>query len=99
MSDWLQIILALLMVLLLLSPLLVPAAFFMAQVFLLERRPPYLLLILPIVSGVAAFGWFPSRQNEIFRVFYCLDTLSAFAGSVVGGIVCAAANWKRWLKR
>lgn len=99
MSDWLQIILALLMVLLLLSPLYVPAACFMAQVFLLERRPPYLLLILPIVSGAAAFGWFPSHWNEMARVFYCLDTLGAFAGSVLGGIVCAAANWKQWLKK
>ena len=58
-----------------------------------------LLLLLPIVTGLLAFGWFPSRQNELFRVFYCLDTLGAFVGSTVGGIVCAAVNWKQWIRK
>ena len=99
MSDWLRLILPpLLMILLLLSPFFIPAICFAAQLFLCERKP-YLLLILPIVSGVAAFGWFPSDHYEIVRVFYCLDTLGAFAGSTLGGIVCAAANWKRWLRK
>lgn len=94
MPEWVPIVLALPMVLLLLSPLLVPIACFAVQVCLLEHRPAPLLL-LPFVTGALAFGWFPSRQNGIFRVFYCLDIFGAFAGSILGGIVCAAVNWRQ----
>ena len=98
MSEWVQVILAALMVLLLLSPLYVPVVCFAVQVFLSEHCPP-LLLLLPVVTGALVFGWFPSNRNELFRVFYCLDMFGALVGSILGAIVCTAANWKMWFKR
>lgn len=81
--------------LLILSPLALPVACFAAQVFLFDRRPP-LLLLLPVLTGLMAFGWFPEHWNEFARVLYVLDAFGAFVGSVAGGVVCAAANWRKW---
>ena len=82
MSEYLQMLAA---TLLFLSPLLAAGLCAGAQI-LLARKSLALLAILPAATAVL-FCLYPLDQNWLFQLFYMLNTVAAFAGSVAGAFV------------
>ena len=71
--------------LLFLSPLSSAGLCAWAQV-LLARRRLALLAILPAATAVLVC-LYPLDQNWVFQLFYMLNTVAAFAGSLAGAFV------------
>ena len=82
MSEYLHMLAAWL---LFLSPL--PAAGLCAGAqILLARKHLALLAVLPAASAIL-LCLYPLDQNWLFQLFYMLDAVAAFAGSVAGAFV------------
>ena len=82
MSEYLQMLAAWL---LFLSPLLAAGLCAGAQI-LLARKRLALLAALPAVTAVL-FCLYPLDQNWLIQLFYMLNTVAAFAGSLAGAFV------------
>lgn len=82
MTEYLHMISA---TLLFLSPLAAAGLCAWAQI-LLARRHLALLTILPVATAVL-FCLYPLDQNWVFQLFYMLNTVAAFAGSLAGAFI------------
>lgn len=82
MTNYLQMLAG---TLLFLSPVLAAGLCAGAQI-LLARRHLALAVILPAASAIL-FCLYPLDQNWLIQLFYMLNTVGAFAGSLAGAFV------------